>query len=616
MTPKFVEVNIGKVTVKAVDLGELPAKLGDVDKSNIIKEKYGNSLENVDILLWAKFNKVSLFYPTNGKMVTPTEYYLTEHGFNSSIERPYIMARFSTDGGAAVSMFVDAYVTIGEEQQKLYDDGSSYKADDIPFLFPALVLFYYKVTENNRVSHYVTLGTVFAGTASSLPQHTGDIVNGTLVIPEIGYARFRERTTLKFNTDPTKLRKINKVIFDNRTLIDLTSDTATPETVLKGTVFHDAAGAQLEGTVDYEGRIAAIEEKIPPEASADNQLVDKESLDSVHNTVVRETNRAVKAEEDITNKITEEVARATGQEQQLEELITTEQSRAEAAEKKNASAITAETNRAIKAEGDIIDSLTGETDRASEQERRLEGLITTEQSRAQAAEKKNTDAIATEKSRAEGVETTLQNNIDTEESRAQGVEATLDTKISDEATRAKGVEGGLDKRVKTIEDKIPSAASSTNKLVDRDTMNSTIASSAAFFRGSFETKAALDTWQTTNPTTATNNDYCYVQDDETHNHQAWRYIYVKSGDAAGEWQAQFKVNNAPLNADQIKLQKMSRVLLPKFRARKLQKMLIVLLLMPRKQGLLQLKRKMQTRFLRCRREQRKSRAKIPSKTRR
>lgn len=41
----------------------------------------------------------------------------------------------------------------------------------------------------------------------------------------------------------------NKVVFAGETLIDLTEDTVTPETLLKGTTAHNAAGDQIEGSV-------------------------------------------------------------------------------------------------------------------------------------------------------------------------------------------------------------------------------------------------------------------------------------------------------------------------------------------------------------------------------
>lgn len=40
---------------------------------------------------------------------------------------------------------------------------------------------------------------------------------------------------------------VNKVEYGGRTLIDLTNDTVTPETLVKGATAHNAAGEQIEG---------------------------------------------------------------------------------------------------------------------------------------------------------------------------------------------------------------------------------------------------------------------------------------------------------------------------------------------------------------------------------
>ena len=40
----------------------------------------------------------------------------------------------------------------------------------------------------------------------------------------------------------------NKVVYDGATLIDLTSDTVSPETLLTGATAHDASGVQITGT--------------------------------------------------------------------------------------------------------------------------------------------------------------------------------------------------------------------------------------------------------------------------------------------------------------------------------------------------------------------------------
>lgn len=45
---------------------------------------------------------------------------------------------------------------------------------------------------------------------------------------------------------------INKVIYAGKTLIDLSADTVTAESVLKGQTFHDKTGATLTGTSTFD----------------------------------------------------------------------------------------------------------------------------------------------------------------------------------------------------------------------------------------------------------------------------------------------------------------------------------------------------------------------------
>ena len=47
---------------------------------------------------------------------------------------------------------------------------------------------------------------------------------------------------------------VNKVIYGNTTLIDLTSDTVTPSDVLNSKSFHDAAGVLRSGSADISGK--------------------------------------------------------------------------------------------------------------------------------------------------------------------------------------------------------------------------------------------------------------------------------------------------------------------------------------------------------------------------
>lgn len=44
-------------------------------------------------------------------------------------------------------------------------------------------------------------------------------------------------------------KSINKVVYGDRTLIDLTSDTVTPETMIVGSRAHDSSGTVIDGTI-------------------------------------------------------------------------------------------------------------------------------------------------------------------------------------------------------------------------------------------------------------------------------------------------------------------------------------------------------------------------------
>ena len=45
---------------------------------------------------------------------------------------------------------------------------------------------------------------------------------------------------------------VNKIIYGSQTLIDLTADTVTPEKILKDYTAHDASGATITGTCEFD----------------------------------------------------------------------------------------------------------------------------------------------------------------------------------------------------------------------------------------------------------------------------------------------------------------------------------------------------------------------------
>ena len=47
-------------------------------------------------------------------------------------------------------------------------------------------------------------------------------------------------------------KQVNKVVYGNKTLIDLTSDTVTKDKILSGFTAHDKSGATITGTCDFD----------------------------------------------------------------------------------------------------------------------------------------------------------------------------------------------------------------------------------------------------------------------------------------------------------------------------------------------------------------------------
>lgn len=107
-----------------------------------------------------------------------------------------------------------------------------------------------------------------------------------------------------------------------------------------------------------------------------------------------------------------------------------------------------------------------------------------------------------------------------------------------------------------INKKIPTQASETNKLADKNFVNSSINNVAAFYitadanGNAFETYAQLSTatvfYSGGQVRTPTRNDYCVVRSDENHDNATTRYIYQGS-----QWEFQYIVNETSLTAEQL-----------------------------------------------------------------
>ena len=156
----------------------------------------------------------------------------------------------------------------------------------------------------------------------------------------------------------------------------------------------------------------------------------------------------------------------------------------------------------------------------------IQGLLDQEAAARQAA-----DALLATK-------TELQSEI----ARAQAAEALLATitSLQNEIDRATGVEGTLQGLIDAIEAQIPTAASSSNQLADKDFVNSSIATASATFRGTFTTMADMQA------TTADENDYAFLQTTDT----AGNTVYRRYKYSNGSWVFEYDLNNSSFTAAQ------------------------------------------------------------------
>lgn len=100
--------------------------------------------------------------------------------------------------------------------------------------------------------------------------------------------------------------------------------------------------------------------------------------------------------------------------------------------------------------------------------------------------------------------------------------------------------------VSGIEAKIPSQASSSNQLADKNFVNSSIATNTANFIGTFNSVAELEAYS--GP--VTNNDYAYViRTDAAGNTLYDRYKYTEATTPAS-WGYEYTLNNSSFTADQ------------------------------------------------------------------
>lgn len=198
--------------------------------------------------------------------------------------------------------------------------------------------------------------------------------------------------------------------------------------------------------------------------------------------------------------------------------------------------IEAEETRAKGVEQSLQKSINNEATTREQANETLDGKISA-----------NTEAITAERIRAEGIEQNLNSKIDvnaaaiaTEKTRAEGAEHDLDTQIELERTGRIQATSILSRGIAEIEEKIPSEASRSNKLTDKDFVNSSIATATATFKGTYNSLAELEA------VAADSNDYGFViATDADGNTLYKRYKYDGTN-----WVWEYDLNNSSFTAAQ------------------------------------------------------------------
>ena len=179
--------------------------------------------------------------------------------------------------------------------------------------------------------------------------------------------------------------------------------------------------------------------------------------------------------------------------------------------------------------------------------------------------------LATETQNRIDADGVLQDNIDAETQSRIDADNSLSNDIGTEATIRQNADdllasdiSNVSSRITSIEDKIPSQASSSNQLADKSFVNSSIQTNTANFRGNWNTWSDVPSDDVdlypqdyAGSRIPTVNDYLVVKNasDYTANTLSgtWRFKYcgVWETDGKNGWIPEYQVNEEPLTSEQV-----------------------------------------------------------------
>lgn len=346
----------------------------------------------------------------------------------------------------------------------------------------------------------------------------------------------------------------NRAADVNKLRQSIDSNKSTQDQVNKELVQSVAEEIEARKTADetlsnaLRKQTSNIDTKLADEILA-RQQGDKTLTDSLSEEVTRASTAELLTNERITEKSNELQAAITAEAQsrsdgdaRLEQLLNKE-----VTDRKEA--ILNQNNDLVQRITTVQNNLNTESSTREEEDSKLQQSLQQTNENVLVVE----DTLSKVSAKTDKNSTNLSNEIITRQNETKDLQDAVAKEIVDRSAR----DNQLKADITQIDNLIPNAATKDNQLADKAFVNSSINSIASFFRGSYKTKDSLvnKPWQTTDEDAeyyVHNNDYAYVQSDETHDGEAWRYVYVLIPPATeGTWEAQFKINDSPLTQAQL-----------------------------------------------------------------
>lgn len=205
---------------------------------------------------------------------------------------------------------------------------------------------------------------------------------------------------------------------------------------------------------------------------------------------------------------------------------------------------------------DLNTKLTKETTRATTKETELENSINkvnTKIDNLDYSSSNTTDKTIVSLTQTDGKINATYKNIQITQYQVNDLVNDLESiklNISTESADRKDADNSLQEEVDTINSKIPSQASNTNQLADKEFVNSSISTATATFRGTFTSKDELKSL------TGDLNDYAYIKVIDTitglvKQYDKYKYSSTTSTDT-GNWTFEYTLNNSSFTEEQWK----------------------------------------------------------------